>query len=248
MNEVVDAHLVVGGQYHDFDFARLELLKLCAERSTLRVTVGTDFADVAAISSATFLISYTCNIRPSEKQQTAIVDFVERGGRWLALHSTNTVFEVSTDGDVSTSRIEDQFIRALGNRFVDHPPIRTFRVEPVGNDHPLICGIEAFETEDEQYVNSYLDRESLIPLLQTCFDAKMPLLFSRDAKPSNQLVSYLRPMGNGAVLYNGLGHCRGHFDMRPHVDRYPRVERCSWGLPVYEELLRRGIRWGMREL
>jgi type 1 glutamine amidotransferase len=61
-------------------------------------------------------------------------------------------------------------------------------------------------------------------------------------------VSYLRPFGRGAVLYNTLGHCRGHFDMRPVMDFYPRVERCSWERPQYHELLRRGVAWALGEL
>jgi hypothetical protein len=36
----VDAHLVAGGKYHGFDFARLALLKLLAEHTRLRVTVA----------------------------------------------------------------------------------------------------------------------------------------------------------------------------------------------------------------
>ena len=35
--ERVDVWLVAGGRYHDFDFARLELLKLLAEHPQLRV-------------------------------------------------------------------------------------------------------------------------------------------------------------------------------------------------------------------
>ena len=58
-------------------------------------------------------------------------------------------------------------------------------------------------------------------------------------------MSYLRPLGDGAVLYNTLGHCRGHFDMAPITDYYPSVERCSWDEPLYHELLRRGIRWAI---
>jgi type 1 glutamine amidotransferase len=55
----------------------------------------------------------------------------------------------------------------------------------------------------------------------------------------------LHPVGDGAVLYNTLGHCRGHWDMEPIADWYPKVERCSWQLPQYYELLRRSIRWAM---
>jgi hypothetical protein len=34
--------------------------------------------------------------------------------------------------------------------------------------------------------------------------------------------------------------------MRPLVAEYPAVERGSWKLPVYHEILRRGIRWAGR--
>ena len=54
---------------------------------------------------------------------------------------------------------------------------------------------------------------------------------------------YLRPLGSGAVLYNTLGHCRGHYDMAPMVPYYPKIERGSWEHPAYFELLRRSLRW-----
>ena len=54
---------------------------------------------------------------------------------------------------------------------------------------------------------------------------------------------YLHPHAGGEVLYCTLGHCRGKYDMRPMMAEYPAVERGSWKLPVYHELLRRGIRW-----
>ena len=63
-----------------------------------------------------------------------------------------------------------------------------------------------------------------------------------------RLIMYIRPLGKGAVLYNTLGHCRGHYDFRPMMDYYPAVERCSWEKPEYYELLRRNLRWCLHEL
>src|SRR3979490_2875236 len=57
---------------------------------------------------------------------------------------------------------------------------------------------------------------------------------------------YLHPPAGGEVLYCTLGHCRGKYDMRPMMGEYPTVERGSWKLPVYQELMRRGIRWAAR--
>ena len=45
------------------------------------------------------------------------------------------------------------------------------------------------------------------------------------------------------MLYLTLGHCRGHYDMQPLMDFYPVVEKGSWALPVYYDLVGRGIGW-----
>ena len=59
-------------------------------------------------------------------------------------------------------------------------------------------------------------------------------------------VMYLKTVGAGEVLYLTLGHARGHYDMRPFADEYPNVERGSWKVPAFQELLRRGLRWAAR--
>ena len=46
-----DVYLVVGGKYHDFDFARLELLKLLAEHDVIRVKVANDYSDVDGMAT-----------------------------------------------------------------------------------------------------------------------------------------------------------------------------------------------------
>ena len=62
----------------------------------------------------------------------------------------------------------------------------------------------------------------------------------RDSQPQ----MYLHPYGHGEVLYLSLGHCSGKHDMKPIVDIQP-VVRGSWDNPVYYELLRKGISWGV---
>ena len=57
---------------------------------------------------------------------------------------------------------------------------------------------------------------------------------------------YLRDYEKGSVLYFTLGHCRSTYDMQPLVEEYPELERGSWDLPVFYELLRRGIAWGIQ--
>jgi type 1 glutamine amidotransferase len=244
----VDARLVAGGKYHDIDFARLELLKLLAEHPHVRVSVASDYRDTEALARSRFLVTYTCDVRPSAAEQEALARFVREGGRWLALHGTNSALDFTAKG-VASPRCFPTLAHVLGSQFVAHPPIQPYRVNVCAREQALVAGIEPFDTDDELYLSEYHDREQLVPLLDTQYHGSAAGFVESDwSGESRHLVSYLRPLGRGAVLYNTLGHCRGHWDMRPVMDFYPRIERCSWERPEYYELLRRGIRWALGEL
>ena len=241
----IDVTLVAGGMYHDIDYARLELLKLLGEHEEFRVRVQPDYEDTDAITAAPILVSYTCNVRPSESAQQAIRAWVERGGRWLALHGTNSALDIGTPNGVDAPRVFPVWADTLGSQFVAHPPIMPYLVERSTDDHWLVAGIEPFETDDELYVCEHADRGALESLLHTRWQGEARGFVEHDWTdgPEEHLVMYLRPLGGGAVLYNTLGHCRGHYDMVPAMDYYPQIERGSWEHPAYYELLRRSIRW-----
>ena len=239
-----DVVLVAGGKYHDIDFARLELLKLLAEHEEFRVRVQPDYEDSDAIAAAEILVSYTCDVRPSERAQQIIRDWVGQGGRWVALHATSSVLIPTDEGWAAPDDL-GTWADTLGSQFVAHPPIAPYPVEVSDTGHWLVAGVEPFEATDELYLNDYPDRAALHPLLHTTFQGTARGFARGDwttADPEH-LVMYLRPLGEGAVLYNTLGHCRGHYDMVPVKDYYPNVDRCAWELPMFYELLRRSLRW-----
>lgn len=243
MGRRIDVVLVAGGLYHDIDFARLELLKLLAEHEEFRVRVQPDYEDADAIAAAQILVSYTCDVRPSARAQEIIRGWVERGGRWLALHGTSSALDQTPEGWAAPA--QPLWTDTLGSQFIAHPPIAPYRVENVAPQHWLVAGIDPFDTTDELYLNDYPDRDALMPLLQTSYAGPARGFARSDwsAADPHQLVMYVRPLGAGAVLYNTLGHCRGHYDMVPMKDYYPNVDRCAWDLPVFSELLRRSLRW-----
>ena len=92
-HQTVKVYLVAAGDYHDIDFARLELLKLLAENDKVRVQVAADYHDIDAINASDVLITYTCNLVPTEEEQEALRDFVTGGKRWFALHGTNAILQ-----------------------------------------------------------------------------------------------------------------------------------------------------------
>ena len=48
----IRAYLVAAGDYHDIDYARLELLKLLSENALIRTTVASDYSDLEAINNS----------------------------------------------------------------------------------------------------------------------------------------------------------------------------------------------------
>lgn len=237
----LDVALVAGGQWHDIDHARLELLGLLAEHERLRVTVHPDYADTETLAAADILISYTCNVVPAAPQIAALQSFLEAGGRWFALHGTNSALELADDGPVRCPPLPPRFRAMLGSQFLAHPAPGRFKVTNAAPDHPLVAGISSFLVEDEHYLQAH--EVGNIPLLVTRFAGETPLFERTRWEDGEHQVMYLRPQGPGAVLYLSLGHSRGRYDMRPLAETYPHVERGAWVLPVYRELLRRGIAW-----
>jgi hypothetical protein len=247
----IDAHLVCGGWWHDFDYARLELLTLLAEHPQVRSTVAQDFEDLDRLDHCSLLITYTCNVRPSLAAQQALRGFVGRGGRWLALHGTNSAIDPPERlgaGSFTTPRAFPEFVEVLGSQFLSHPPIEpyTVTVSPGAEGDPLVAGITSFEAEDELYLCEH--HGDLEPLLETRWTGNTGPGFAEADWPVDEprLVLYRRRLGDGCVLYFTLGHCRGHHDMiaPPFNGMYwPKVERGSWDVPEYRQLLARSVAW-----
>lgn len=235
-------HLIAAGKYHDIDFARLELLKLLAERPDIRTSVAADFADVGLIAGADLLITYTCDLVPDAQQTDALRKFLEAGGRWLALHGTNSLLRFLDDGTVETPDDAPEFMELLGTRFAGHPPIGPYKVHVSRTDHPLTQGLRDFNVIDELYLTHRTAEIDI--LLHTTFNGTCAEFGEKHWDEDRMPVLYERQVEQGSVLYLTLGHCRGHYDLQPLRPFYPHPERCAWNYPVFYELLRRGITWG----
>ncbi|KAI9010724.1 ThuA-like domain-containing protein [Hyaloraphidium curvatum] len=237
----IQVMLVVGGLYHDMDFSRLEILKLLAEDPHVRTRVFEDYANTEALAKSDALITYTCDVVPTVEQQEALRAFVERGGRWLALHATSAILEFLPSGLVDTPKKAPHLMDTLGARFVAHPPIAPYPVHIVDPEHPLVKGLKEFEAKDELYLLEPTGKIEV--LLDTEFEGDATGYAVTPWAKARHPVLYLHPLGKGAVCYFTLGHCRGHFDMQPIIEYMDTLEKGSWALPEFYEILRRGIAW-----
>jgi type 1 glutamine amidotransferase len=227
------ANLICGSpsRNHDFDFARRNLLDALYDAGDIRTDVASNYDDGAAIAAGDLLVSYTSQVPVADAQCAALSRYLEGGGRWFAIHASNSV------GD------NPHLPGILGSRFITHPPYLHYEVSITQPDDPLTRGIAPFEVDDELYVIEHAG--DIEVLLHTHWGGEaMRQEFPEAFRP----LMYRRHLGTngGGVLYLALGHCNRPFDKpRPESPDSPD-RRGPWSTEVYQELLRRGISWAAR--
>lgn len=244
----VDVALVVGGRWHDMDFARSELLVSLGVHDAVRCSVHRDFSDVGALASADAVVAYTCDVRPTRQQAGALRGRVAAGGRLLALHATNSAIDPPGPDGPRVFRTPDampEFSALLGNRFLAHPRIGPVRVDVLRPEHPLVAGLPGFETTDEVYVSALSD--DLEVLLGVEFEGACPGFETEHVdRPTTLPVLFTRVEGRGEVACLTLGHCRGRFDVADMgTPDLGAVDRVAWESPHYREVLRRCVAWAV---
>lgn len=263
------AHLIAGGfppgspAGHDMDYARLRLLELLAETPAVTATTANDFADLERwLPDTAFLITYVAGPYPTPAQNTVLEAWLEAGGRWLALHGTSGGKATPVDGQRQVRKmVKLEHHETLGSFFLNHPPVRKFRVD-VHRAPPLTAGLpDSFEVLDELYLIELCDPSCRVLLSTELPEDPSPpgFGFAYDADTSLQpdgvtrVLGYTRSLGRGEIAYIALGHCHNPgSNVQPFVDasvepagKTPLLFRGAWETDAFTRLLRNGIAWGV---
>ncbi|HKV53535.1 MAG TPA: ThuA domain-containing protein [Candidatus Binataceae bacterium] len=263
-------HVVTGGfppgtpGGHDMDYARVRLFELLQENSSVRATAANDFADLERwLPASQMLITYVAGPFPDESQNRLLRQWLDAGGRWLALHGTSGGRALAVGGDRKVRKmVKMDHHETLGAFFLNHPPLCRFRVTVTDRAHPLTRGVpESFEVADELYMIE-LQQPAEAHVLLTTEMAKDPspagfgFVYDRDTSllpdGKTRVLGYVREVGKGGVTYFALGHCYAPANnVRPLIDSSvasegapPKVFRGSWESAAFERLLRNAIEWG----
>jgi type 1 glutamine amidotransferase len=271
MPKPIRVHLITGGfpvgsfAGHDMDYARLRLLGLLQQNWQVLTTSGNDFADITKwLPGSRFLITYVAGPYPSDEQNQFIRSWLEAGGRWLALHGTSGGKAVSVGENRHVRKmVKGNYHDTLGCFFLNHPPVRKFRVEVTDREHALTRGLPAsFDVMDELYLIELQDPANSHVLLTTALEkdpspSGFGFVYDSDTSPlpdgRTRVLGYTRELGKGGVTYFALGHCHSPIsNVQPFVDSSvepsgttPTFFRGSWETPEYQTLLRNALGWGI---
>lgn len=225
------ANLICGAPLynHDFDFARQRLLAALYEAGGIQTNVARNYDDSEAIGAGDLLVSYTSQVPVDPARCEAIRRYLENGGRWFALHASNSV------------RDNTLLPGILGSRFLVHPAYGRFSVAITKPDDPLLAGIEPFEVDDELYVIE--PHGDIDVLLHARWGGTA---MGRTVEEKRQPLMYRHRVGKGGVLYLALGHSAREFETPRPAGPDQASMRGPWDLPVFNELVRRGIDWAAK--
>jgi len=264
------AHLITGGfppgsaAGHDMDFARLQLLQTLQAGDGLAVTVANDFQDLERWLPGTgLLITYVAGPYPVGAGNEALQSWLEKGGRWLALHGTSGGKAVKTerDGRPVKQMVKAEHHQTLGCFFLNHPPLCEFEVS-VNKGHRVTLGLPArFIVQDELYLIELQDPDTSRILLTTelAADPSPPgfgFVYDEDtslqADGKTRVLGYARDVGRGEIVYIGLGHCHtGRTNGQSKVDAsiaadgaMPPEFHGVWETQAFGRLLQNAIAWG----
>ena len=264
------AHLITGGfppgsaAGHDMDYARLQLLQKLQAKDNLAVTVANDFQDVERwLPGTDLLITYVAGPYPVGAENEALMNWLEDGGRWFALHGTSGGKAVKTeqDGLPVKKMVKAEHHQTLGCFFLNHPPLSEFQVS-VTHDHPVTRGLpEQFTVQDELYLIELQEPDaSRILLTTTLEEDPSPQGFgfvydedtSLQADGKTRVLGYAWSRGQGEIVYVALGHCHtGRINSQSVVDQsihpegtIPPEFHGIWESNAFALLLQNAIDWG----
>ncbi len=265
------AHLITGGfppgsaAGHDMDYARLQLLQKLQANDHLAVTVANDFQDVERwLPGTDLLITYVAGPFPAGSGNEALLNWLESGGRWFALHGTSGGKAVRTEheGRPVKKMVKAEHHQTLGCFFLNHPPLREFQVSVTG-DHRVTRDLpKLFTVRDELYLIELQDPDAIRILLTTelAEDPSPPgfgFFYDEDTSlqpdGKTRVLGYAREIGRGEVVYVALGHChiartntQSTVDPSIHPERTVPLEfRGVWETEAFALLVQNAIAWGI---
>jgi type 1 glutamine amidotransferase len=227
-------------------------------------SVSSDFADVEKwLPVSRLLVTYVAGPFPDAAQSQAIRQWLEQGGRWLGLHGTSGGRAAKIGDSRRRKMVKAEHHGVLGGFFLNHPPIRKFRVDVSDAAGAIADGLpQSFDVVDEPYMIEVQDPASTRVWLTAELgpDASpdgFGFVYDEDtalmADGKTRALGYTRGLGRGGVTYVALGHCHSpnsggerRADASVAADgRTAASMHDVWETSPFQTMLRNAMTWGV---
>lgn len=263
---ISNAHVIVGGfpigssAGHDMDYARLRILEMLY-RQGVQSTVSNDFSQIdERLANVQLLITYVAGPYPDNEQSAAIESWVNEGGKWFALHGTSGGRAKRIDSEGRRR----QMVRLahhdlLGAFFLNHPPVRQFRIKVEAPTHPLLKDVPPeIELQDELYLIEPIGVDRILMTTELAEDPSpsgFGFYYEQDTSlqpdGKTRVLGTEREIGSGSICYIALGHTHSPTNnAQPFVDASvstdgttPRTFRGAWENDSFNQILENVCQW-----
>ncbi len=150
----------------------------------INYTVKSNIKDLQILNKGTYdaVILYYHEKEIDDFSVHALINFAEKGGGVLVLHSAMASFK-------NSSKYKD----FVGGRFREHGKIEEINVFPANIEHPVLEGIDSFSVRDELYIHDY--------------DIENTILMTVNNKGREEPALWVKKFGLGRICYFAPGHC-----------------------------------------
>jgi len=212
------------GYHHESVELSKQIVKEIGEKSVAFDTTVTE--DVGAFTKENLnnydavMFNTTGELPMTDEEKSALVDFIRSGHGFVGVHSaTDTFYTWGTYGDI------------IGGWFNNHPWHEMVTIDVVDPESKLVSFLgHSFQINDEIYQISDFKADSAHVLLRLDPKSVNTEKEGVHIRYYGWPVAWTRMFGNGRVYYNSLGH-----------------EEAVWKDPRYQQMLRNGIRWVMKQ-
>jgi type 1 glutamine amidotransferase len=217
---------LIGDRYHNADYIRVALMRLFRDLDLpFDYTINYEHISAQRLASYRLFVvlrdgmiwpngylepndyAYSHDLEnlgdwPKEKpeswitheQGAAIKNFVQSGGALYALHNSSHI-----------SLSSPEYHEVMGGAYIDHPPLRPFKVSVVNKDHPITRGVQDFIVNDEQHYVTYDKDPKHIFLRSENIDGLREVYEGKDLGATS-IAGWAYDYGKGRVAFTAVGH------------------------------------------
>jgi putative membrane-bound dehydrogenase-like protein len=127
------------------------------------------------------LMIYANHEQITPAQETALLEFIEKGKGFIPVHCASFCFQNSP-----------KYIDLVGGQFLRHKT-DTFTTSIINKDHPIMKSLEEFSTWDETYEHDKLAKD-------------ITVLMERVEGEHHEPWTWVKEFGKGRVFYTAYGH------------------------------------------